>query len=931
MPAATVSLIDGSGFIYRAFHALPDMTRADGTHVNAVYGFCAMLNKTLGDRATSHVAVVFDAGRTTFRTALYPAYKAHRPPPPPELVPQFALIREATRAYGVAAIEEPGFEADDLIAAYVRKALEAGLEARVISSDKDLMQLIRPGVTMMDPLKGTLVGPNEVEAKFGVAPEKVVDVQALVGDSVDNVPGVPGIGVKTAAELIRAYGDLESLLAAAPTLKQPKRREALVAHADQARLSKRLVTLDSEAPCRATLESLHAQPPDRAALGAFLEAQGFRSLVARLERTEGSPHPNPPLQELQGVPASATEEIHEPAYVCVQKLDDLRPWIDEATAQGFIAVDTETTSLTPSTTRLVGISLATAPGRACYIPITHKDPAAPDDEGGLALAPPVASPTQIPLPEVVQALRPLFANPSVLKIGHNLKFDSQALGQQGLAITSFDDTMLMSYALGAGLHGHGLDELTLRFFQHKMIAFSDVTTGPGTRKVTFDRVPLIEATAYAAEDADWTLRLWQTLKPRLVAQHVTRVYERLDRPLVPIVAAMERWGIRINPTVLTTLSASFGRRLAALEGEIHALVGHPFLISSPKQLGVVLFEEQGIPGGVKGKTGAYSTGHEVLEPLAESGNVLATKVLEWRALAKLMSTYTEALVRQIDSATGRAHTSFVLTGAATGRLSSSDPNVQNIPVRTEDGRAIRKAFIADEGFVLLSADYSQIELRLAAEVSGAPALLGAFREGHDIHALTASQVFGVPLAEVSADQRRAAKAVNFGILYGISGFGLAKQLGGSPAEAQAFIRQYLDRLPEVKTWMEGIKTFARTHGYVLTPFGRQIHIQGLQDKNPARRAFAERQAINAPLQGAAADIIKRAMIHLPPALQAAGLGARMLLQVHDELVFEVPQGEVSATAELIKRVMEEAPLPVITLQVPLVVTTGVGPSWAEAH
>ncbi|MDD5586172.1 MAG: DNA polymerase I [Alphaproteobacteria bacterium] len=947
----TLYLIDGSSFIFRAFHALPDMTRADGTHVNAVYGFCNMLNKLLTDLKARNIAVIFDAERKTFRNDIYPEYKAHRPPPPPELIPQFPLIREATRAFGVPALERQGYEADDLIASYAREALAHGQSVRIVGTDKDLMQLVRPGVEMFDPLKSSVIGLAEIEAKFGVPPEKVIEVQALAGDSTDNIPGVPGIGVKTAAQLINEYGDLETLLKRAHEIKQPKRREALVENAELARISKKLVTLDDHAPLPAPLKDLRARTDHAPELIAFLQAQGFRSILARLEKDGSLPsssqslaneRPGPSLSRIAGegdarsaAGEGSLELTPEPSllhakinYELVQDAKSLRKWVEAAREQGYVAIDTETNSLTPSTTKLVGVSLAVAPGRACYIPVGHIDPAGAAD-GGFAFEE-AKTLKQIGIKELAAELHDLLIDPAVLKIAHNLKFDLQVLEQHGLTVAPYDDTILLSYVLSAGLHGHGLDELALKYFQHKMISFNDVA-GSGKRAITFDYVPLDKAGEYAAEDADYTLRLWLLLKPLVARQHVTRVYERIERPLVPVIAAMERAGIRVDPTVLKAQSGGLAKRLQALEEEIVKLAGHPFNVGSPKQLGEVLFDEMGLPGGSKGKTGAYSTSVSILEPLAEMGHEIAVKVLDWRGLSKLKSTYTDALPEQIDPKTGRVHTSFSMVGAATGRLSSTDPNLQNIPIRSEDGRAIRRAFVAAEGHELLSVDYSQIEMRLAAEAAGITALIQAFHEGVDIHALTASQVFHIPLKEITPENRHRAKAINFGIIYGISGFGLAKQIGSTPGEANEFIRQYLDHFYELRNWMEATKEFAHAHGYVETMFGRRVHIADIGEKNAARRGAAERQAINAPLQGTAADIIKRAMVRIPPALAAEKLKAQLLLQVHDELVFEVPAQELAATSELVKKIMQEAPLPALRLKVPLVAEAGHARNWAEAH
>jgi DNA polymerase-1 len=930
-----LTLIDGSGFIFRAFHALPPMTRPDGTPVNAVYGYCTMLNKLLENSKILNIAVIFDAARKTFRNDIYPAYKAHRPPPPPELVPQFALIREATRAYGLPSIEAPNYEADDLIAAYAKAAVAQGMQVRIVSSDKDLMQLIREGVEMFDPMKSIPIGVDEVFKKFGVTPDKVVEVQALAGDSTDNIPGVPGIGVKTAAELINAYGSVENLLAEAANIKQPKRREALMQNAELARISRRLVLLDENVPLPVPIDTLKWEKDHHDELSAFFKAQNFKSLLTKLsegkrelgeERESGETKKFAPVLPHSPVSLPSPDS---PPYELVQTEERLKWWIEAARSNGYVAIDTETDSLTACTAKLVGVSLAIAPGKACYIPVGHIDPQTAPTDGGFSFGGDEAPP-QIPLKTTVKLLRDLLQDTATLKIAHNLKYDAQVLGQHGMVIEPYDDTMLLSYVLAAGLHGHGLDELAMMHFQHKMISF-DEATGTGKSRITFDRVPLDKATDYAAEDADFTLRLWLLLKPQIAQQHVTRVYERIERPIVPVVAAMETWGIRIDPEILRKQSHGFALRLQKLEGEIHALAGHTFNVGSPQQLGNVLFAEMGLPGGVKGKNGAYSTASDILEPLADAGHEVVVKLLDWRSVAKLKSTYTDALPQQISAKTGRVHTSYSLVGAATGRLSSTDPNLQNIPIRTEDGRAIRRAFVAEDGYTLLSVDYSQIELRLAAAMAGITALVQAFRDGVDIHALTASQCFGIPLKDMTADKRRAAKAINFGIIYGISGFGLSKQIGISPSEANDFIRQYLDRFHELRDWMEATKTFARTNGYVETLFGRRVHVAGIGEKIAARRNFAERQAINAPLQGTAADIMKRAMIQVLPALQEAKLGARLLLQVHDELVFEVPLSELEATTKLVKQVMENAPAPAASLSVPLVAEAGHAANWAEAH
>ncbi|UEM20641.1 DNA polymerase I [Skermanella mucosa] len=930
-------LVDGSGFIFRAYHAIPPLTRADGTPVNAVMGFTNMLMKLLADHHAEAVAVVFDSKRLNFRNEFYADYKAHRPEPPEELKPQFGIIREAVEAFCVPSIELEGYEADDLIATYARLAREQGRQVTIVSSDKDLMQLVSDGVAMLDPMKNKPIGPEEVFEKFGVTPDKVVDVQALAGDPVDNVPGVPGIGVKTAAQLIGEYGDLEQLLERAGEIKQPKRRQALIDNAELARISKRLVRLDDQAPVPVPLDDLKVREPDHEKLLGFLRQQGFRSIITRVEneiRADGK------LVDGASAPAGtaalaggSTAPEAKPrarfdgkgSYELVQTAEALDRWIAAAYAAGTVAVDTETDSLSACSTRLVGVSMAVEQGAACYIPVGHVGPGGAPAEGSLDLSPSDAPP-QLPIAEVVAKLKPLLEDPAVLKVGHNLKFDIQVFGSHGIRLAPIDDTMLISYVLETGLHGHGMDELSKLHCDYTPITYDQVT-GTGKSRVTFDRVPLDKATEYAAEDADVTLRLHHALKPRLVPERLTTLYETIERPLVPVIADMEACGILVDRDVLKELSGDLASRLAELETEIHRLAGHPFNVGSPKQLGDVLFGEMGLQGGKKGKTGAYSTDSATLEPLAEQGHDIVQKVLDWRQFSKLKSTYTDSLQQQIDAKTGRVHTSFSLAITNTGRLSSNDPNLQNIPIRTEEGRKIRRAFIAKPGHVLLSVDYSQIELRLVAEMAGIEALKHAFRENIDIHAMTASQVFGVPLDQMTGEIRRKAKAINFGIIYGISGFGLGRQLGIPAGEANAFIKRYLERFSELAAFMEQTKEFCRKNGYVTTLFGRRCHIQGITERNPARRQFAERQAINAPIQGTAADIIKRAMVRIPAALEAAGLTGRMLLQVHDELVFEVPEAEAAETSDTVRRVMEGA----ASLGVPLVAEAGTGHSWADAH
>ncbi|MBT5811493.1 MAG: DNA polymerase I, partial [Rhodospirillaceae bacterium] len=892
----------------------------DGTPVNAVYGFTNMLMKLLEDTDADHIAIIFDAKRENFRNEFYPDYKAHRPPAPDELVPQFALINQAVEAFNLPAIQMEGFEADDLIATYARHAVEAGADVTVVSSDKDLMQLVSDRVRMLDTMKNTETGPDQVVEKFGVGPDKVVEVQALAGDSVDNVPGVPGIGIKTAAQLINEYGDLETLLARAEEIKQPKRRQNLVEHAELARVSRRLVELRKDVPVETPLSDFAVKKPDPETLVGFMKAQGFKSIVNRIESQlvdSGEAEPAP---------------VGDATYELVQDEAALIRWIDDATAAGTVAFDTETTSLNGARAELVGVSLSVEPGSACYIPLAHKvlrEQGALDFGGGDD-ADDGDTLKQVPLDRALALLKPMLEDPAVLKIGHNIKYDTLVLLKYGIRLAPIDDTMLMSFVLDGGLHGHSLDELANLHFGHTNIKFGDVA-GTGKKQVTFDYVPLDKALDYAAEDADITLRLWRTLKPRLLEDHMVTLYETIERPLAPIVADMERAGVLVDPVTLKALSQDFAGRMAALVAEIYGLAGEEFNVGSPKQLGDILFGKMGLPGAKKTKSGAFATDARILEDLAAGGHDLPRKIVDWRQLSKLKSTYADALVEQINPDSGRIHTSYAMTGAQTGRMSSTDPNLQNIPIRTEEGRKIRAAFIAGDGMKLLSLDYSQIELRVLAQIAEIDALVDAFRDGQDIHAMTASQVFGVPVEGMDPIVRRNAKAINFGIIYGISAFGLARQLSVPQGEAKAYIEAYFERYPGIQSYMEDAKAQCKKTGYVTTLFGRHIHLPTINDKNGMRRSYAERQAINAPIQGSAADIIKRAMIRVPSALKRAKLDAVMLLQVHDELLFEAPEAQVDDTIAVVKTIMEAAVGPRLSLTVPLVVDAGVGDNWNEAH
>ena len=919
-------LIDGSGFIFRAFHALPPMTRADGTPVNAVFGFTNMLARLLQNHEGTHLAVVFDAGRTTFRNDLYDRYKAQRPEPPSELVPQFALVRDATAAFGVPAIELPTWEADDLIASYARAATAQGWRTTIVSSDKDLMQLIDDRVAMQDPIKQKPIGAAEVMEKFGVPPSLVVEVQALMGDSVDNIPGVPGIGPKTASQLIQEHGTVEAVLAAAPAMKPSKRRDMLIEHAEAARISRRLVELACDVPLPLPLEDLRAKDPDRQTLTAWLHAMGFRSTAIRLGYEGSIPTPSPEPAELEAPP----EQPAFGPYELVTAPDQLATWIASAEQAGHVALDVALDGPRAMRATLVALALATAPGRACYIPLRHRRPDGADQLGLDPAAPEPPPPLQQLDPAAtLAALRPLLENPAVLKIAHDAKHVLEALTTAGAGldhVAPIDCAMLISYAQGTGAHGHGLDELSVKNLGHKPTSL-DAITGTGRARLPLALVPPDRAAAHIAEAADVALRLWTLLRPRLRPARSLAAYEQLERRLIPVLLAMEQAGIKLDEPELRRMSLDFATRMATMETEIHAMAGRPFNLGSPKALGEILFDEMKLPGGRRMATGAWGTDVNVLTTLAEAGHELPARIIDWRQLSKLRSTYTEALVAEINPETGRVHTSYAQAIASTGRLSSNDPNLQNIPIRTEEGAAIRRAFVAEPGHLLVSADYSQIELRLLAHMADIPPLREAFETGEDIHTRTASEVFGVPVSGMDPATRRRAKAINFGIIYGISAFGLARQLQIEPGEAKLYIDAYFERYPGIRTYMERTKEEARIHGYVLTPFGRRCWVPGITEKVPHRRAYAERQAINAPLQGGAADIIKRAMVRLPAALKAAGLRARLLLQVHDELLFEAPEPEAAATAALAQDVMQRA----ASIRVPLVVETGVGLNWSAAH
>jgi DNA polymerase I len=965
-PGDHLYLIDGSGYIFRAYHALPPLTRkSDGLPVGAVQGFCNMLwkllSETRGDKKPTHLAVIFDHSSKTFRNDFYPEYKAHRPEPPADLRPQFGLIRQATKAFNVSCVEMPNFEADDLIATYTRQAVEAGATVRIVTSDKDLMQLVKPGVMLLDTMKDKEISDAEVFEKFGVTPDKVIEVQALAGDSVDNVPGVPGIGLKTGAELINLYGNLETLLEKASEIKQNKRRENLIQFAEQARISKRLVTLDEHVPIKETIDEFAVDVPKPSQIIGFLKALEFSSFTRKIgaalsadvdaidpvpvtfefwppeggvpaaPEKQKSEMPNMfaghlkpiPVEDTDAVAAMRAIPVNHADYETITTIAALDKWIAAAMDQGFVCIDTETDSLDAMQAKIVGASLALAPGKACYIPLAHKGAGDGLFAAGLHEG-------QIPLEQALPKLKQLFEAPSVMKIGQNLKYDMLLLKNYGINVAPLDDTMLLSYVTKSGDVGHGMDELSQRHLGHKPIAFKDVA-GTGKSSITFDRVAIDKATAYAAEDADITLRLWMVLKQKLLKMHKVTVYETLERPLVPVLTQMEFEGIEVDRSVLAKLSSEFANKQAIVETEIHKLAGQTFNIGSPKQLGEILYDKMALPGGRKTATGAWSTDSDALDDLATQGIDLAKRVLDWRQLAKLRSTYTDALPEFINPKTGRVHTSYAMASTSTGRLSSTDPNLQNIPVRTDDGRRIRTAFIAPKGKKLISADYSQIELRVLAHVAHIPQLTKAFADGLDIHAMTASEMFGVPIEGMESSVRRRAKAINFGIIYGISAFGLANQLSISREEAGEYIRTYFKRFPGIKDYMEATKAFAHANQYVETIFGRRMHFPRINSPNPSEKAFLERASINAPIQGSAADIIRRAMIRMSPALEEAGLKARMLLQVHDELIFECDESELAATTALVKSVMEKAPEPALKLSVPLSVDARAANNWDEAH
>ena len=921
-----VCLVDGSGYIFRAFYGLPMMTNPEGTPVNAVYGFTNMFLKLTAKIKCDYCLVLFDAKRQNFRNNFFADYKGTRKETPEELIPQFPIIREAVDALNINHLEMEGFEADDLIATYAKQATDKGYEAVVVSADKDLMQLIRPGVEYYDPMKDKFFTPEDVKEKFGVYPERVVDVQALAGDSTDNVPGVPGIGLKTAAELVNQFGSLEQVLARAEEIKQNKRRETLLANKENAEISLRLVTLKNDVPVEHNLEEYHCRQPDINMLKEFADKHDFRTLKPRFEKWAAEMCAAIPCSgEAPAISPVAPEP--EKNYELVQDEKALKNWVKRIEEQRLFAFDTETNGLNPFFDKIVGMSMATAPGQACYIPIAHKDMQA--DKNDL-FSEPISSSSelkQLSAEVLKKYLLPLFTNKSILKIGHNAKFDTHFLAQifgEDAEIFPLDDTCVMSYDLDSSEHGHSLDELSELFLAHKMISYEEVC-GSRKNKITFDEVPLDKALDYAAEDADITLRLYQLFKPRLSREKKAFIYEHFDRPLISTLKKMEERGIMVDAAALRQLSVDFDANIKSIEQEIYQLAGEEFNLGSPKQIGYILFDKQNIKGK-KTATGAWQTGADVLEDLAAEGNTIAQKILDWRGFSKLKSTYTDSLLELLDK-NNRVHTTFSQTVVNTGRLASSNPNLQNIPIRSEEGKKIRQCFVARKGYKIIASDYSQVELRLMASVANVKALKEAFAHGADIHAATAAKVFGVPREEVTPDLRRHAKAINFGIIYGISQFGLAKQIGVSNDEAKAYIDAYFREMPEIRQFMKETIEFAHRNGYVETPFGRKCTILGINDRNKRISMNAERAAINAPIQGGAADIIKLAMNKVIKALADAGLETKMLLQVHDELVFEAPESEVDRASTLIKQIMEN----VVDYDVPLIAEVGCGNNWTEAH
>ena len=924
-----ICLVDGSTYIFRAYHALPPLTRkSDGFPVGAISGFCNMLDKLVREekekKGITHLLVVFDASGKTFRNDIYPDYKANRSEAPEDLIPQFPVIRKATSAFNIPFVELLGFEADDLIASYAEEAQKQNMKVTIVSSDKDLMQLVSDNISMLDTMKGRVFKKEDVFDKFGVYPEKVIDVQSLAGDSVDNIPGIPGIGIKTAALLINEYGDLDGLFKNSAKIKQKKRRENIIEFENQAHISKKLVTLKNDVPLPIPIKETSLKAIDAKKLISFLKEMEFKTLTEKkskelnidsdkikasvqVEKFEKKTNNN--VRETEEV----SSEFDRDNYQVIQSLDELKLWKLKAENVGYMAFDTETNSLDAVKADMVGFSMCTSENDACYVPLLHEE-----------------SGKQIDFNQAINILKSILEDNGIKKILHNMKFDALVLDKYNIMIKNYDDTMLMSYSIGSGGIRHKLDTLIKYYFDHDAISFKDLI-GSGKDKKTFQELTIKEAGKYAAEDADMTLRLWKRFKSSIVQDKQVKIYEIIEKPLAQIIMNMEKYGISIDVNKLNELSTDFDKKLKRLEKSCFELIDEEINLGSPKQVGEILFDKLSLPGGKKTSTGSWSTNAEVLENLVNEGYDFPRILLEWRALSKLKTTYTDTLPTYLNNKTNRIHTSFAMATTSTGRLASSDPNLQNIPIRSDDGRMIRKAFIPEKGNVLISSDYSQIELRLIAHIANEKNLINAFLNEIDIHSSTASEVFNISLNDMTPDIRRNAKAINFGIIYGISAFGLAKQLNISRTEASEFIKAYFNKYPSIRDYMEETKKFANENGFVKTLLGRKCLVEEINSKNAATRSFMERAAINAPIQGSAADIIKRAMIILGNHKKLIKLETKMLLQVHDELIFETKKENCAESISIITKEMETANLPILDLNVPLIADTNFGSNWDEAH
>ena len=913
-------LIDGSGYIFRAYYALPPLTRkSDGLPTGAVSGFCSMLFKLLEDSKSNenlqkptHFAVIFDSARKTFRNEIYSDYKANRAEAPDDLAPQFEYIRKSVLAFNLPSVDLLNYEADDLIATYVDQILKAGAKVTIVSSDKDLMQLYKKDVRIFDPMKNKFINEEDVFKKFGVDASKVIDVQALAGDSSDNVPGVPGIGVKTAAELINKYGTLDKLLKSAHEIKQNKRRETLIENKDKALISKELVTLKHDAPVDRELSEFKLKEIDKDKLYEFLREMEFNRLLSSVISAYGEPNLIPKNEKKENI--KGAEPINNKNYHLIQNLNEIDEWINEAEEIGEIAVDTETDSLDPHQANLVGISLSTKIGKACYIPVGHKSKRCLNKK------------------DVLKKIKPLLEDPSIKKIGQNIKFDFIIFYMNGIILNSMEDTMLMSYVLDAGKNRHNMDTLSEIHLNHKPIKFKELV-GTGKKEINFSEVEIDKAKDYAAEDADVTYRLYKKFYKSLKSEKLNNIYEIFEKPLIKILAFMEIEGIKVDNKFLNTLSLKFEKKIEKIQKEIFKISKKEFNIASPKQLGEIIYNDLKIAGLKKTKKGSFATSASVLEDLAFKGHEFAKLVLDWRQLSKLKNTYSDSLPEHLNPNTKRVHTSFLLAATTTGRLASSDPNLQNIPIKTEDGRDIRKAFIAEKDNVLISADYNQIEMRILADLADVKELKKAFKNNEDIHSLTASQIFNIDIKKVDKDQRRKAKAINFGIIYGISQYGLAKQINVSNYEAEEFLNAYFAKFPEIKIYMDNTIKFCRKSGYVNNIFGRRSHFNSINDKNFNVRNFQERAAINAPIQGSASEIMRLAMIRIDKKLEEEkSIKSKMLLQIHDELIFEVKKNEIKKMMKIIKdEMISVANSDYHSFSIPLTVDINSGNNWGELH